>query len=261
MSKNNKLNKIFLIIVSFQTILMGILFIVQVLRIYIGNNHEFNREICGKYLLQLLPVIIIWIGLLVASAIYFKSNETEKGAKITNLAKLKLLENVCPSYSEELKEEYESLNKENLKRKICWTVNIVIVIICSLMGLMYLLNKKHFDFSNSEITDNDRMVKMFIHLIPWVVISFVSTVISTLYNENSAYKSAEIIKNLIKQKGKKIVSNTNKTKKYSNKILWITRVVIIIIAVTLIIHGAITGGASKVLEKAIKICTECIGLA
>lgn len=251
----NKLHKIFLIIVSFQTILMGILFIVQVLRIYIGNDKEFNGDICGKYLLQILPVIIIWVLLITFSAYYFKSNEKEKGVKITNVAKLKILENICPKYSEELKEEYVILKKENKKRKISWIINIVIVAICSLMGLMYLLNKKHFDFS---IDDNAQMIKLFIHLFPWVVISLISSIITTLYNERSAYKSAEIIKSLIKQKGK----NKVQTKKNNNdKIILIARIAIVCIALTLIIHGALTGGASKVLEKAIAICTECIGLA
>ena len=48
MQKNKLIDKLFLIIVSIQTILMGILFIVQILRIYYGNNKTFTWEICGE---------------------------------------------------------------------------------------------------------------------------------------------------------------------------------------------------------------------
>ena len=68
MNKNKKLNKVFLIIVSAQTLLMSILFIVQVLRIYIGNNKTFTREICGEYLLQILPVIILWFVIIIVNS-------------------------------------------------------------------------------------------------------------------------------------------------------------------------------------------------
>ena len=70
--KNKKLlDKIFLIIVSILTILMGLIFIIQVLRIYYGNDKTFTREICSEFLLQMLPVIILWVITVVVSFVYF----------------------------------------------------------------------------------------------------------------------------------------------------------------------------------------------
>ena len=66
-----KLDKLLLIIVSIQTILMGISFIIQVLRIYYGNEHTFTRDICGKYLLEILPVVIIWVLVIILAYVYF----------------------------------------------------------------------------------------------------------------------------------------------------------------------------------------------
>ncbi|MBO5295059.1 MAG: thioredoxin [Clostridia bacterium] len=40
----------------------------------------------------------------------------------------------------------------------------------------------------------------------------------------------------------------------------IVRLVILAVAVTLIVLGILNGGMRDVLGKAIKICTECIGL-
>ena len=71
MQKNKLIDKLFLIIVSILTILIGIVFIVQILRIFYGNEGTFNREICTKYLLEILPIIIIWICSIISSFIYF----------------------------------------------------------------------------------------------------------------------------------------------------------------------------------------------
>ena len=45
-----------------------------------------------------------------------------------------------------------------------------------------------------------------------------------------------------------------------NLVLNIVRISVLVVAVTFIIHGITNGGAYDVLQKAINICTECIGL-
>lgn len=257
MNKSKLIDKLFLIIVSAQTILMSILFIVQILRIYYGNNATFTREICKEYLLQILPVIIIWIIVIIAGFInsYIKQHPNKNIAKITNITKLNNLEQICPIFDGELKEEYSLLNKESKKRRIALYVNIVISILCSIMGLCYLLNVKHFK-SDGNLTE--QAVQMFIHLIPWAIITFISMIGYTLYEEYSAKKSIEIIKIIIKNKGKK--NNDLKYDKRKNLIIKIARLSITVIAIAFIIHGFYNGGADDVLQKAINICTECIGL-
>ena len=257
MNKNKLLDKLFLIIVSVQTILMGILFVVQVLRIYFGNEATFTREICGEYILQILPVIIIWIIVIIVSYFYFyKRNISSKEvAKITNITKLKNLENICPEYSEELKNEYNLLNKEKKKRKIFLIINFVVLLICSIMGLCYLLNTKHFK-SSGDLTK--QAIDMSVHLLPWAIISFGVLIGYAIYEEYSAKKSIEIIKGIIKSNGKK--ENFYYENKGEKNNILIARISITSIAVILIIVGVINGGAYDVLQKAINICTECIGL-
>ncbi len=256
MNKNKKLNQLFLLLVSIQTILMGIVFIIQIFRIYYGNHQEFTRAICGKYILQILPVIVIWIVLIILSYIYHKlSNAKDQHSiKLTNVGKLKFYEAMCPDYNVE-NEQYQMLKKENNKRKIAWMINIIVIILCSLMGLLYLINVDHF---KSEGNLSLQAIQMTIHLLPWVIISFISLIICLYYEETSSLKSIEIIKVIINQEGKKLSLHQNRSKR--NKKLLIIRLSIIVVAVGLIIHGIINGGASDVLQKAINICTECIGL-
>ena len=251
--KNKKLlDKLFLIITSILTILMGIVFIIQVLRIYYGNDKTYTREICGKFLLQMLPIIILWIVMVIASYVYFriKSKPEKSFAKITNVAKLKNLEAMCPY----VEEEYELINKEKKKRKIAMIINIVVVSICSIMSLGYLLNVKHFD-SSGDLTN--QAIQMGIHLLPWVIIAFGSMIVTTIYEEISSKKSIELVKNVIKNNGKK------EAVKYKDKNqlgINIARGVLIGVSVVLIVVGIFDGSAEDVLQKAINICTECIGL-
>ena len=250
--KNKKiLDKIFLIIVSILTLIMGVVFIVQVLRIYYGNDKTFTREICGEFLLQMLPIIILWIVSIIGSFVYFniKTNPKKEFAKLTNAYKLKNLEEICPY----VEEEYELINKEKKNRKNVMIINIVIVSICSIMSLGYLLNVKHFDSSGDLM---GQAVKMGIHLLPWVIIAFGSMIFATVYEEISSKKSIEYLKNIIKNNGKKEAVKQIE----NNKVINIARGIILSVSIVLIVVGIFDGGVEDVLQKAINICTECIGL-
>ncbi len=244
-----KTNKIFSIIVSIQTILMGIVFIIQILRIYYGNNKVFDREIVNKYLLEILPIILLWIIIIIISYIYYSLTNNPKPlfTKISSVYKLKNL------YTDYEFTENESLKKEKIKMKIAAIINLIILVICSIMGLCYLLNVKHFDPQGNL---SEQAIQMSIHLSPWVIISFTSLILKTFYDEIRSRNCVTIIKKiLLDGSGTKIIK-TN----INNKYLLITRLFIISISVVLIIVGIINGEATDVLQKAINICTECIGL-
>lgn len=251
MKDNKTLKRIFLIAVSIQTILMGIFFIVQILRIYYGNQAQFTSEICKQYLLQILPIVIIWLILIIFSSIKF--NDKDKYiAKISNITKLNNLENICPNLND-MDSEYILLKKEKQKCKIGLLICIIITIICSMMGLLYLLNVKHFSSNNNL---SQQAIQMSIHLLPWCIISFGGFIAYSYYEEKSAKKSIDIIKTIIKNNGKK----ENIKNRQNNKKINIARLAIIAIALILIIIGINNGDAQSVLQKAINICTECIGL-
>lgn len=249
MKQDKKLYKIFTIAVSVQTIIMGVFFIIQILRIYYANNSIYTREICGEYLIQMLPIIIVWILLVVFSAFYFETAK-EKLPKITNIAKLSYFENICPD-SNNSDSEY-ILKNEQKKRKISLLICFIITIICSLLGLLYLLNGDHFA-SNDNLSR--QAVELAIHLLPWCIIAFGSFIVYVYYEERSAKRSIEAIKEIIKSNGK-----CEKVKKDNNKKINIVRISLFVVAIFLIVFGLINGDANGVLQKAINICTECIGL-
>ena len=259
MKKHNQqfVDKLLLIIMSIQTILLGALFIVQICRIYFGNDGNFTREICIKYIREIAIVIILWVLLIIGTGVYFviKNQNKEKGVKTSNVARLKMLLSVAPEFkNEELKDSYKELDRDTKVIKITKIVSLVIVVICALMGIGYLSNSKHFD-SNGDL--NAQIMAMTIHLMPWVIISFVSILFTSFYEEYRAKKMIEVVKMIIKNDGKK----PYQYQKNNNKlVINIARSVIILIAVALIIVGSFDGSAKDMLQKAINICTECIGL-
>ena len=251
--KSNKLSKIFLLLTSFQTILLGSLFIMQLLRIYFGNEKDFTREICGQYILEILPVIILWIILVIGSFIYFNITDFKYKniSKISYVTRSANLMRVCPEITDEtIKYDLRKLNKKNLYASI---ILLIIVVLSAIMGLCYLLNIKHFDPTGDLFK---RAVKMSIHLMPWVVISFGAFIGYVFYIELNAKKTTQILLDVIRINGKQ----QREEKQSNNRTTLIIQFCTLVIAITLIVIGIANGGAEDVLQKAINICTECIGL-
>ena len=128
---------------------------------------------------------------------------------------------------------------------------------------VYLLKgEKYIEtvYTATDEVDGDltkQAIDMSFHLTPWVIIGFSSMIVTTIYEEISSKKSIELVKNIIKFNGKKeSVKQTDKNKLAIN----VARGVIIGLSVVLIVVGIFNGGAEDVLQKAINICTECIGL-
>lgn len=261
MNKNKIIDKLFLIIMSVQTVLMGIAFIIQVLRIYNSSpgNDPYNKTIVWEYIKQISIILILWVILIIASFVYFKIRNTYKEndkSKITNIQKLKNLLRIAPEFNNpNLEEEYKLIKYEEKKRLIAWIVNIVILVICSIMGMCYVFNKKHFEAYGDN---NQQMIDMVTYLLPWIIISFISTIVCVIIEEFSAVKSLDAVKKIIKNDGK-LIRQYNEKKKV-NFAINITRGILIATSLILIIVGINNGGAQGVLEKAINICTECIGL-
>ena len=255
MKKSNKLNKLLTLFTSFQTLVLGIVFIIQVLRIYFGNNKVFTKDICAQYILEILPVIILWILLIIGSFIYFNivDFKYKNISKISNVTKQTNLERVCPNIDDiEIKNKLTQLKKKNLIAQI---IVLVITIISSIMGLGYLLNIKHFDPSGDLFK---QATAMSVHLLPFVIISFIAFIGYAFYKEFNAGIISKILLEVIKTNGKVTYQEIESKK---NKLIKnIVQLSILCIAIVFIIIGVNNGGASDTLQKAINICTECIGL-
>lgn len=256
MKKSNVLNKIFLLATSFHTVLLGIVFVIQVLRIYYFNEKNFTREICGQYILEILPVLIIWVLLIIGSFIYFNiTNFKYKNiSKISYVTRKTNLERICPEIKDhEIRQKLNKIKRNNIIGSI---IVLLVVLISIYMGLSYLLNINHFVPDGTADDLIKQAINMSMHLMPWCIISFGVFIGFTFYVEYSAKKTTEILLQVIKTEGKV----TKEELKENNIGKYIAQGAILIIAVVFIVIGVANGGAADVLQKAVNICRECIGI-
>ena len=175
--------KIFKIIKILTAIFSGAMiigFIIQLSRIFFGNlNPMFSRELVGKYIFQILPVIILWIICVVLGIVFhFLTNEKQKQlVKSTNEAKFKLLDSMLPDDILDL-DEYQLLLKQKKKRLIALIISSIIYVICFIMISLYLFNPDHFIY-NGDI--NGQVIDMLINMCPWLVISLITLICYTYY--------------------------------------------------------------------------------
>ena len=94
-------------------------------------------------------------------------------------------------------------------------------------------------------------------LIPCLTVSFIYSVFTVYYFNKSYDKELALIKKL---SNRDTSEDSPETIAASNKKITITKIVIVVLALSILIYGYFTGGTADVLTKAINICTECIGL-
>jgi hypothetical protein len=122
------------------------------------------------------------------------------------------------------------------------------------------------DFSRYTVaTCNDDVAALSLIIFPpaLIIVGF-AVIVTSLYTKSLA-RASEIYKaeiNLGNAEGEgvsdcEIVAFVNKNEE---KILLVTRLSLVLVAVIFIALGIFNGGMADVLGKAIKICTECIGL-
>lgn len=244
---------------SIQTIIMGIAFIIQLCRIYFSGNtgDMYTREICIQFLGEIAVILILWVVLIVICGVYFHiiNNYKEARPKVPYVVKRDNLLRIAPKFNNDaLKEQYNGINLEHRKCQLAHIICLIVLLICAAMGIGYLVNIKHFDSTGNPLAQAKNMG---IHLMPWVIIAFLSMIGVVIFEEISAQKTIELLKVVIKNDGRNKVLPLEKN---NNKKLIIARSIIAVIALSLIVVGIIDGGASDTLQKAIAICTECIGL-
>lgn len=250
------------ILISFQTILTSIFFVVQVLRIYLGRvdgEEIFTREKVGQYLLQILVLIIIWVLVVVVGIImsFIKKMDYNIKAKNSNIVKLKAITCILPyDKIEETDEDYILLKSYDKNRKIAYLIFSMICLGLAVFPFMYLFNPNHF-VANGHATG--QVIDMILHILPFVVIGFVCFIATVLYENYSANNSIIVAKKLLAKYKKGEISFKAENKR-KVQLLWAIRGLIIAIGIVFIITGIINGGPSRVYAKAAKICSECIGL-
>ena len=243
----NRILLIYNILLCTAIVIAGISLIAGCLSIYYSGN-GYSRELVAQTFSKICVPVYICLGLVVGSFIInaiIPSSNKEKPAKHYN----QMLLNLKKTHNVDLNSEYTKIEK---KKRFIVYIHLAIIFACGILFLIYALDSNHFH--QSDI--NSSMINAMWRLIPCLVIPFAFAVFKYYYNLFLTKKQIEILKALPKNE---TATETTKNKSNDKKIL-ITKIVIATVAVGVLIFGAVTGGFSDVLTKAVNICTECIGL-
>ena len=123
------------------------------------------------------------------------------------------------------------------------------VALCAAGSLFYLLDRNHFSSWELEKV----MGAMIENLLPWLIIAFVATVLTNICEMRLVKREIEMLQG---EKASQRMRTQVKKPVGTQAVRW----VLLAVAAAFVVLGVINAEPNSVFAKAIRICTECIGL-
>lgn len=243
---------------SVALILLGVLFTVSALDLYLtGGIRPYSRDRVSEYLFPLIPSAII-TALLVVFGILLHIGEAAEGDGRAKRSPLERLRDFALKFKGvELPEDIASaVLSERRKRR---AINIIFLSLSAVFfALAFLYVLFLAEFTVEELNHN--VLIAFAVALPLFVIS-VGINIPRLYLLNrSAEAEHGVLKSAVTLGVKPIPRVSPRTVRGESFVKGVLCVSVLVLSVVFIFFGVSNGGMDSVFEKAIKICTECIGL-
>ena len=258
------------LIVSAMLVITGVLFAYECYLIYKSGPSPFTRASIAEAFSHISVMTYITISLVIIGAgLYIFMPEKEENLKgsrtpavlVSTLAKrvnnYKLSDDLA-----------DKICKERKLRKVLFAVRVIVLILSATLPLIYLLNPSNFPAEsgkyNAEILHG--MLLYLAFLAPLAVYEVVYVVVTdaSLNREYNLLKEAIKVGGVADLKIEEPISKIAKIKAFIKEnekpITLGVRIAFVECAIVFIILGILNGGMTDVLNKAIKICTECIGL-
>jgi len=255
---NDKLRKTVSVCTSLAVGILGVLFIVFCAHLYFtGGDHPYSRDRVGSYLLPLAIPALITAGLAVWSFVLFRMSGKKEDERAT-LSESYRLYSYAPRFDgARLRGETKAtVAEERRKRIIINSVFFSVSALICITAFVYVIFFAKFTVENLNLD----MMSAFAVSLPLLAIS-VGVHVPRLYLiEKSAKREREALS--LAQKGGIKPKGAVGPLEIKNEAL-IKRIIglgVLTVALTFVVVGIFNGGMGDVLAKAVKICTECIGL-
>ena len=254
----------------------GVLYIITCIGIWQSGASPFTRDSIGEGLMKLLIPSIITVVLIIATSvlfIIFPDNEKKRAVIDTKDTRDILARKI--SLTECSLSRGEKIVNEKNKRAFLRIGGAVLFVLSLIYPIIYILTPTNFgvvDINTDVLLAAFHIILSFIPLTAYAIIA--SYMIRSSYS-----REAEQLRCGIKEKGsvtdaELYTPEKAKTKplsmifssigaffkKNSKLILTVTRCTVIAVGVVFVIVGIFNGGMKDVLDKAVNICRECIGL-
>ena len=235
--------------------------------IYNGGDGEFSREIVAEQFSKIAVLVYLCLAGIIGGIVLSiclpvekedKANENAKSLKAhpnyfmvrNRLAQRVDIDTCDPDITQKIMEERSD-------RRIMTYVCIGFPAINSIPLLIYLCNAQNYD----KYLINQSIIPAVIFTLIWCFIALVFCITLSIITRTSQKSEIDYLKQAIAlgATAPKKTTDLVKTKK-ETVVLWCARGVILALAIVFIVVGIFNGGMADVLGKAIRLCTECIGL-
>lgn len=288
-------NKIFLWIQTALCVLIAVLLASSAVRIFIdgsayqaaGHPSEwiYTREKVTAALMPILPLFLLSFAMTVYSLVKdIKDEEADKPVQDVERAR----DLVCARVAQ----PSEEMAKERALQKKLQLGGWIGFAVCMIPILLYITNGAHFALTDAEGLDHS-IVSMIAYVVPWTVLGLACLIVTTVLQGKSMQREADAATALMKEaaaakaaKAAKAAAESAKTAEAPSAgaesakapsaskaaaLLYNTspetarrriliRRVLLVAAVIFVVLGVQNGSMKDVLVKAIRICTECVGL-
>lgn len=265
MNKTELIRRIYAIVLSVFIVAVGIALICVAADIYYsgeGPGKYYSREIVGERLKKLAIPLLVLVAAIIAGAIF---PLVEGKVKRSNEETLRKLQRRMPASaeSEEFAASQKAYAKMNTVKISVWCSAIAVALACSVATIVYLATTANFE--GNDLTGH--MLGLVKVALPCTLVSLAVFTAASYVNGYCAKEQVKNLKTMIRYGSKEIalpkelalLDKANKVASH-NITLWAVRGAVLAIGIIFIILGVLNGGATSVLGKAIKICSECIGI-
>lgn len=250
-------NKILLIAQALLCIVLVVMLSVSAVGIYrsgIAEKQEnplawvYTREKAAAALKPALPVFLLAVGVTVACAVLnVRDENADKPVRDIELNRNLMRTRVAQPSDDMIREQ-------TAQKKLLyggWGA----FALCMLPVLVYMLDGTHFPNDDLEQV----MGQFALHVFPWIILGLACLMISAVLQGKSIQREYDAILARIKEEKAAGVKAEPKAAAPVRD-LKAVRIVILAIAVVFIVVGIFNGSMMAVVNKAIRICTECVGL-
>lgn len=288
-------NKIFLWVQIALCVLIAVLLASSAVRIFIdgsayqaaGHPSEwiYTREKVTAALMPILPLFLLSFAMTVYSLVKdIKDEEADKPVQDVERAR----DLVCARVAQ----PSEEMAKERGLQKKLLLGGWIGFAVCMIPILLYITNGAHFALTDAEGLDHS-IVSMIAYVVPWTVLGLACLIVTTVLQGKSMQREADAATALMKEaaaakaaKAAKAAAESAKTAEAPSagaesakapsaskaaaplyntspetaRRRVIIRRVLLVAAVIFVVLGVQNGSMKDVLVKAIRICTECVGL-
>jgi len=256
------------------TIAVGLMFILQIWALFRATDIKpYSVESVSRHFAKVAVPFWVWIAMVAISGLLawaFPDGEEKPKAFVSVTKTLTRLKGRLPENAEGMVE----VKRENGMRTVTWAVSFAMCAVSAVIAWKYLMNKEYVGELTSKFFQEHVIAEKLIKVSTWVFASLCTCVCALVYHSYSLNKELSMVKQMVAdsaKRGEKPVVKEVKTGRLeklkgrlaflgSDRAKNITRIVLAVCGAVLVVVGIFNGGMASILEKAINICTQCIGL-